>query len=352
MLKLLHTSGLSLGASLEHFGSLAGARREDFFHTFEGLVDTAIRQEVQVFLVTGDLFATPRPERDCLQRVQDGLNALVEAGIRPVLLPGAGEEGLTADAVYRRGELPGMLLPPRGGTREVDIGGQQVRFVVAGGDSPAPLDNGIDIGVAADGGEFLAGSRGDSWRPAYLALGGRGDFQLLERGGVVFGCRPGAPEGRDFSETGPRFTALAEVGTEGCRVEALPISSRQLLVRSVELNGGEDEGELLARVRQELEPRAAVQLTLGGPVEQPLDLAALREAAGGGCFFLELRDRTSLAASRLVARLADEDTVRGLCLRKVLERLGKAQQEERELLELALREILGRLQVFSGGGTR
>jgi hypothetical protein len=351
MLRLLHTSGLSLGAPLTAFGLQAGARREDFFHTFERLLAAARREQVEVFLVAGGLFATPRPERDCLQRVQAGLKTLAEAGILPVLLPGAGENGLTADAVYRRDELPGIILPAKGGIREIEVGGQLLRFVVAGPAHPAPVPGAIDIGVAADDGAgALGGSFDAGWQPAYLALGGSGEFQLLERDGVVLGCRPGTPEGCAFTEAGPRFAALVEVGAEGCRVEALPTESRQLLVRCVELSGGEEEGELLALVRQALEPRAAVQVTLTGPVEQPLELAALREAAGGDCFFLELVDRTCLAASRLVQRLAEEDTVRGLCLRRFLERFGAAGEGEGELLEGALREILCRLQVFPGGG--
>ncbi len=352
MLRLLHTSGLSLGAPLTAFGPQAGPRREDFFHTFERLLETARREQVDVFLVAGDLFATPRPERDCLQRVQAGLKTLAEAGILPVLLPGAGEMGLTADAVYRREELPGTILPANGGMREIEVGGQRVRFVVAGAAPSVPLPGGIDIVVAAGESEAFPGTFDESFRPAYLALGGRGEFKLLERDGTVYGCRPGAPEGRDFSEPGPCFAALVEMGAEGCRVEALPTESRQLLVRSIELSGREEEGELLALVRQALEPRAAVQLTLSGPVEQPLELSALRQAAGGDCFFLELVNRTRLAASRLVARLAEEDTVRGLCLRRFLERFGAAGEEEGALLEGALREILGRLGVFPKGGVR
>lgn len=349
MLRLLHTASLALGAPLPNFGHRAGARREDFFRTFDRLVEIARRERVQVFLVAGDLFACSRPDRDCLQRVQAGLQDLVEAGIRPVLLPGAGDGGLTADSVYRRGELPATVLSPWPGLETLEVDGRPIRFVAAPGSPPPALPEGIDIGVVGAAAEPLPGTSA-AWHSDYLAVGGRGEFQLLERDGAVCGCRPGAPEGHDFSEPGPRHAALVEVAAGNCRVTALPVASRPLQVHELHLEGGEGEGDLLGRIRAAVEPQAALQLTLRGPVEQPLDLAALEAAAGAESFFLELRDRTRLAASRLVGRLAGEDTVRGLCLRRLLARLAEADAGEQELLEAALREILGRLRIFAEGG--
>ena len=349
MLRLLHTSSLALGASFSSFGERAAARREDFYRTFERLVETACREQVQIFLVTGDLFATARPGRDCLERVQVGLHALREAGIEPVLVAGRGDGGLTVDAVYRRGELAATLLASGSGARTLTVGDRQVRFCPAAALPGEPLAEGIDIAIAGDLSE-CAQAAGGNWQPAYLACGGRGAFQVLEEAGRPCGCRPGAPEGHDFSEPGPRCAALVDLATDGCQVTALPVSSRPLLAHALSIEIGEGEEPLLERIRTLLDPKAAVQLTLTGPVEHPLDLPKLRAALLERCFSLELVDRTSLATSRLVDRLAGEDTVRGFFLQRLLGRLATAEGHQRELLEEALREVLGRLGVFSGGG--
>ena len=346
MVRLLHTCGLCLGAPLDHFGAQARVRQEDFYRTFERLLELAREEQTQLLLISGDLFASPRPERECLERVRGGLEALVAAGIQPVLLPGACDDSLTADAVYRRGGLPGAVLNPRGDAVLLDCAGGPVR-ITAGGTLVEPADGVIEVAVAAGSGSGLTAGVAAGDRPAYFALGGGGTFQLLEADGVAYGCRPGSPEGRDFSETGPRHAALVEADLSGCRVAALPIQSRLLLERQVILEGGEDDREVAALIRQAAEGESAVRVILTGPAEQPLDLSALHVAASGAFFFLDLCDRTRLGGSRTVARLAAEDTVRGLCLRKILERLEQADPAQAELLEAALREVMVRLQLFA-----
>ena len=349
MLRLLHTASPFLDAPHHSFGAAAAARGEDFIHTFEQLLEVARRDQARIFLVAGDLFATPRPRREILARVVAGFDALRAAGIHPVVLPGPRDTGLSADAIYRRHDLPGTILTPGGAVASLDVDGRQVRFVTPGATPPAPVAGSFDIGVACAPPETLPAPFSGAWRPDYLALGGRGDFQLLSRGELVYGCRPGGAEGVDFSETGARHAALVDLESQSCLVRQLEVNRRPLLEREVVLSGSEDDAALVARVRADLVPAAAMRLVLRGAVEQPIDLAALQAQVEGTSFFLAMEDRTSLASSRLVARFAAEDTVRGLCLRRTLERLARAEEGEKELLEAALREILTRLQMIPGG---
>jgi len=349
MLRLLHTASPFLDAPHSSFGAAAAARGEDFIHTFEQLLEVARREQARIFLVAGDLFATPRPRREILARVAAGLDSLSAAGIHPVVFPGPSDTGLSADAVYRRHDLPGTILAPGGTVASLEVDGRLVRFVTPGATPPAAVAGSFDIGVACAPPGALPEPFAGTWRPDYLALGGRGEFQLLSRDENVYGCRPGGAEGVDFSETGARHAALVDLETQCCLVRQLEVNRRPLLEREVVLNGSEDDAALVARVRAAVVPDAALRLILRGAAEQPIDLAALQDQVAGASFFLNLEDRTSLAGSRLVARFAAEDTVRGLCLRRTLERLASAGEGERELLEAALREILTRLQMIPGG---
>ncbi|AMV72161.1 DNA repair exonuclease [Desulfuromonas carbonis] len=349
MLRLLHTASPFLDAPHSCFGAVAAARGEDFLHTFEQVLEVARREQASIFLVAGDLFATPRPRREILARVVAGLESLRAAGIHPVVLPGPRDTGLSADAVYRRQDLPGTILSTSGAVTSLEVNGRLVRFVTAGATPPAPVAGSFDIGVACAAPDALPPPFSGTWRPDYLALGGRGDFELLSREEIVYGCRPGGAEGVDFTETGARHAALVDLEPQSCLVRQLKVNRRLLLEREIVLSGSEDDAALAARVRAELVPEAALRLVLRGSVEQPIDLAALEDQVAGASFFLVMEDQTSLAGSRLVARFAAEDTVRGLCLRRALERLACAGEGEKELLEAALREILTRLQMVSGG---
>jgi exonuclease SbcD len=88
MLRLLHTADVHLGARHADLGEQAAAQRERQFAAFRATVDLAITEQVDVFLVAGDLFDSNTQPRRSVERVAAELRRLAAAKIRTVIIPG------------------------------------------------------------------------------------------------------------------------------------------------------------------------------------------------------------------------------------------------------------------------
>lgn len=371
MIKILHTADLHLDAPFPSLGEKEAARREDFLKTFERLLALAIKNEVHLFVVAGDLFDSPRPSAATVARVQAGLKRLVDRGIVPVLLPGTHDSVSVSDSVYRRYEFTGAIL------LDAPVVEEPVSLTIAGqplflygfayqnflseealGGLARRREEGFHLGV-------LHGSRQGSpewdyrkkdlpftlpllkkWGLDYVALGHYHNFEAFEDGSRVLACYPGSPEGKRFRESGPRYCALVSLTPEGARVEKLRSETRVLEERTLDLSGCEDQRQAAEKIRSESVPGLLLRLVLTGIVEAPLDLATLHAGCSGEFFHLEFADETRLFDSDFARRIAQEETVRGLFVRRAREAMEEASAEERSLAEEAFREVLVRFRQF------
>lgn len=369
MIRILHTADLHLGAAFPELGEKEGKRRLDLLQTFERLLTLAIKNDVQLFIVAGDLFDTPRPTPEIVEQVAAGFKRLIARGIAVILLPGdhdAPPDGVNA----KLAALGAVILPETTGLQPVTmtVAGRPVHFYAFGGcalPTPATLNrmarrplDGVHIGVLHGLRPVLSGESGQGlpleslqeWNLDYLAFGHGHEFLLVEGDGRLYGCCPGSPEGLRFGENGPRYCALAEVEPENIRLEPLPVGGRVLDELCLDLTGCETLADAVTRIRELHSSDLLLHLTLTGLVEVPLEMAELHDRCAGDFYHLELLDRTELLAGDFVSRLASEETVRGVLARRARRLLDEVPPERRPLVEEAFRETLRRFQ--GQGGAR
>ncbi len=374
MIRLLHTADLHLDAPFPGLGDVESQRRNDLLQTFERLLTLAIKSEVHLFLIAGDLFDSPKPSAATVEKVQSGLKRLVERGIVPVILPGTHDHVVSGDSVYRRCQFPGAVILDRSVVDEpvpIEIGGQAVLLYgfayrsFASDDAFSGMqrrsDHGIHIGL-------LHGSRQGSpeweyrkkdlpfsmmnlreWDLDYVALGHYHNFETLKSGGRVYACYPGSPEGKRFGENGPRYCALVSVEPGSAQVEKQVVNARMLEQASLDLSGCADLDEAVAAVNALGNDDLIMRLSLSGIVEAPIDLHALHSRCRGSFYHLEFDDRTRLFDSTFVRRIEDEETVRGVFVRRCRQRMQEVPAEKRGVIEEAFREVLVRFKACEGG---
>jgi DNA repair protein SbcD/Mre11 len=100
MLRLLHTADVHLGARHADLGDAAAAQRERQFAAFKASVDLAISEQVDLFLVAGDLFDSNVQPKRSVERVAVELGRLAKARIRSVVVPGT-HDVYDRSSVYR-----------------------------------------------------------------------------------------------------------------------------------------------------------------------------------------------------------------------------------------------------------
>jgi len=366
-LRCLHTADLHLGARFPALGERDIQRRADFLKTFERLITLAIKNEVQLFLVAGDLFDSPHPDETVVAKVQTELQRLSSRGIVPVLLPGTHDSIAVRDSVYLRHTFPGILLaePRVEAPVSVTVAGIKVHlygFAYRSGTTSELLASmrrreldGFHLGL-------LHGARIGSpeWgyrhkdlpfnledlqalELDYIALGHYHNFEVLRSAqGRVIACYPGAPEGKRFGENGPRYSSLVTIGAGGVEVQPLVTYSRRLEDETLDLTGISSIDAAESAVTGLADPDLLLRLRLTGTIEFPLRITDLELRCRDRFFTLELLDQTRFYDSDYVRRIEAEETVRGLFVRRTRRLLEETAPEQRAVVADAFREVLAR----------
>ncbi len=178
---------------------------------------------------------------------------------------------------------------------------------------------------------------------AYLALGHVHGRTGLHKAGNTVWAYPGCPEGRGFDELGDKGCLWLTVHDDG-RVEDefVPLAKRRYHIIEAPIQGDPAQALLNALPPSLAEDVCRVVLTGESGVEG-LDLAALEALGAPRCYSLSLRDRT--AVRRDLWDRAGEDTLTGLFLRRMQDKLAAAgTDEDRALLEQAVRFGLAALE--------
>lgn len=372
-IRCLHTADLHLDAPFPNWGEKEGVRRADLLKTFERIVTLAIKNDVQLLLISGDLFDSPHPEAATVSRVQTELRRLVDRGITPVLLPGTHDPFAPKNSIYRRENFPGILLSEAQLSEPVHLslkGGDcyLYGFAYQSGKTEELLPSmqrrdlpGYHIGL-------LHGSRRGSleWdyrhkdlpfdisdlvalRLDYIALGHYHTFSVLQdESARNIAAYPGSPEGKRFGEDGPRYCALVTLDTGGVKIEALEVNTRTLAQKEIDLSGIVTQEGAIAEIRRFASPDLILRSRLTGTVEIPLTLPALLAACRDDFFWLELLDSTRLYDSAYARRIEHEETVRGLFVRRMRRLIEESPPERRPVVEEAFREVLARFTATGG----
>ncbi len=113
MLRIIHTADVHLGARHDDLGEQAAAQRERQFAAFKAIIDLALTEKVDLFLIAGDLFDSNVQPRRSVERVAAELKRLAENRIRTVIIPGT-HDCFDRASIYRAYDLSAMAGPAAG----------------------------------------------------------------------------------------------------------------------------------------------------------------------------------------------------------------------------------------------
>lgn len=170
----------------------------------------------------------------------------------------------------------------------------------------------------------------------YAALGHVHRCSGLQREGNTFWAYPGCPEGRGFDEAGEKGCFLVDVTHAGTTANFVPLCCRQYRTQEVDVS-------TLYQTLAGLEySDDLVRLTLTGEAETVPPLASITQQAAPYFFYVEVTDATTLP-QKLWQR-AGEDSLTGLFLRTMDQKIRVAPPEEQSKLLLATRFGLAALE--------
>ena len=359
MLTFLHAADLHLDSPFSALSpEQAAERRDEARQLLPRLAQTARDARADLIFLCGDIFDSRRVWPETIQILYQTLEE-IEAEV--FVAPG-NHDPYGKDSPYRKlawprhvhiftSPIPQLVrLPSLGvevygsaflsayrmdspleGFRAADRG--MVRFGCFHGDLSAPNSRYGPISQ-----QQIADSDLD-----YLALGHVHKASGLQKAGKTWYAWPGCPEGRGFDETGEKGVYLGRIDERQVGLEFIPLAKRRYLTHQLDISG-RDPVLVLKDLMADGDPADIVRITLMGerdPEDEP-ELTALTALASSYFYSAGLRDETSL--SRHIWKRAEEDTLAGIFLSIMAQRLEKASREERMVMERAVRFGLAALE--------
>jgi DNA repair protein SbcD/Mre11 len=297
-IRFIHTADIHLGKTYRNSPGEA-ERYEDFFRCLSGIVENALREKVDFVLIAGDLFHTGQILPRTFAKTIETLQPLKQAGIPCIAIEG------NHDWIHRRNNISWMealsemgyirLLRP---ARTEDGGYQFHPFDEETGMGGHMEINGLNIyGLGYIGTQ--AGSHVERickaittennlllfhvgiWKYSpveignmkieeahplaekcqYVALGhGHKPYVIETPDGKPYAYNPGAPERVNFGEEKyDKGYYLVTVSDGTFTPEFRPTHPRPMLVEIINLDGSHDADSALARYREQLGEKLAIQ---------------------------------------------------------------------------------------------
>ena len=351
--RVLHGADLHMDSPFEALPEeKAAIRRGEQRALLGGIARLAAEEKADIVLLAGDLLDSGSAYRETALTLRDALGEIAA----PVFIAPGNHDWYGPRSPWARLELPenvhvfssGEIKCVRLPELDTEVFGAAFTDMYApkllAGFTPPPNPEGalrllcLHGEVGSGEGKYNPMTIEDIGRTGmdYVALGHSHACSGLRRAGDVFYAWPGCAEGRGFDETGDKGVLLVDVGHGNCQARFVPVARRKYHRLEVDLTGAEDALAAIVSALPETAARDAFRITLRGETDRPPRLEALREALSERVFALRLRDETR-GVTDIWAGM-EEDTLRGLFLRRLHTQLEAADTpERRETLLLAVR---------------
>ena len=343
--RILHAADLHLDAAFEGLSpEKAALRRAEFRRLPSILADEALRLRADLLFLAGDIFDSGRVFPETAEALRSALSRLTI----PVFIAPGNHDYYSMRSPWAETELPGnvrVFTKPELECVPLEELGVNVWGAGYTSASCPPLLRGFS--VPESGRTDLLVLHAEADRPdspycpvtaedlscagfAYAALGHVHSFGGPRRAGGCVYAWPGCCAGRGFDECGEKGALIADVSDAGTEVRFLPLGQREY--RELSVRAGSDPLPAVTYALPRDAERCLYRVTLTGETEEAPDLAALAAAVSGKVFDLTLRDATYRPRT-----IDGSDTLRGIFLRRMRERIDAAPERDRPMLLEALR---------------
>lgn len=351
MIRILHASDIHIGSKFSFLGPKAGEYRRAIIDTFEKIIDLAIDEGVNLFIITGDLFDNAYPSKANIEIVKKAVDKLVKAGVYVAMIPG-NHDALVEGSVYlsedfgdkskvyvfndpkqTRHIIPelGVGLYAKANTSNKSVESPLVK-VLPQSDTPLPeaakSEIKYKIGLAHGSVDIRKDSTGnfpirtediDNSGYDYVALG---DWHgLLEVPTRVKAYYPGSPEPLAIDQENSGHVLLVDVDNSGTTVTSRRVGEFKI----VNLEVKPDHDNLIETIENKLKSldhehkKLMVTVNIEGirDLETEIDLSEVEDYFVDKYFSLRVQDKTDLKISDAQLQKYPEYTVIGKYIKKL-----------------------------------
>lgn len=327
-IRVLVTGDNHLDNPSAQYGTMKRERRKDFRKSFKSVIDYALENGVDLFLVCGDLFHNCRPSNTTRAWVMEQFRELAKKGVRIYAVTGHHDtpksilSGVSPLKTHgESGHITYLENPSSPEAHDLTIHGKKVR-IVGIGFNPAlrPDDDPLDVDIPAPDGDLnilmlhypvtgFSGFMGDEAKvrsdrlPKGYQLVVAGHFHTAQekRIGSSLIVVPGSTERVSFhEEEGTKSFSVITVRDDlEMSVEKIPLDCREMITAEIGIEDGDDINKLVMDKVEELANQEVIlRIRVEGSIT-PETLATYRKPplqrkGNELCFKLLLDDTDSL----------------------------------------------------------
>lgn len=357
--RVAHCADLHLGAPYSYLPAAQAAERQaEALLTFGRIIDFCRNNAADLLIIAGDLFDTPSVDKSLAVDVFSKIASIPDT---LVVISAGNHDPLTADCPYLTETLPQNLVVFSENMGSVEVSDKNLRVIGISFATSSftknlvlPTADGEKINILAIHGDLNA-SADSVYNPVsareigatgmdYVALGHIHKPSGVLREGMTYYAYPGCPEASGFDETGERGILFGEIGKGVCSMELVPMQKRRFEEVAVDVTACSSTSQIADKIIWELEKlfgdrfsQNLYKIILCGTTEEPFipDLAAILPLVSDKVYFAKLRDNTSFAVD--FDALSQEFTLRGLFVKRMLQKIAEADESGKPLLQDALR---------------
>lgn len=367
--KILHCADLHIGAELSSLGKKAVTRRAEIKRTFMNILKLCQEEQVQILLIAGDLFDNVNVQQNTLDDIKNGFEGLKDTIV--AIAPG-NHDPLTEDSPYSKENFwPDNVIIFKSKLEKVELESLGVRLwgaAFTGAYSEASLLQ--NYSVPKDGlinlcvihGELVSENQKSTYNPItetqlknsgmdYIALGHiHKQTDILKAGGTHY-AYSGCPEGRGFDELEEKGVYIGTLSKGHCNLKYHVVCQRRNVELHVDISEAVNSMTAADMVRNKMKSKYGeayednlYKVILEGslPDSVIIDCDEIKVELNE-VFYIKIRNNTRIKLD--YEAVLKETTVRSIFVQKILDRIDKAGDTEKERLERAL--TLG-MKAFSG----
>lgn len=370
-MRLLHLADLHLGWEAKYLSpQRAKIRIEERNEALRCAVDLALdpKYNIDGVLIIGDLFEKFNPQRNLVRYAIEQLERLMAAGLFVLTVPGNHDEITYPDSVYRSysREWPGILVtnPMPQEAQSFMVKEEKLHIyslAYTGGITnmkklrltPRKEEEGFHLGAfhgtldwegLSDRSLPLSSEQLIAAGYDYVALGHIHQPQIkhLKKSIALY---PGALEAKSFHDLGSREFTICQWKDKKVSIEKVPYPGRVFESVKIDLSMMKDKEELLLKCKSYEDETKFMEFHFIGTPKFSIQEEELREDLEKHFFYLEVKSSIQHFSSEYMKRIENEETLRGLFVRRMKKRMEEAKDEhEEKILELALLKGLAALE--------
>jgi len=368
-LRLMHIADLHLGAPLGNLGDSARHRCKERDSIFPRIVDAAI-EKADILIISGDLFDRHDPDEALAGMVRSELRRLKDNKVLALVVPGNHDEITYTRSTYKdlswddccklvrtptpwpafRGDVAGLdvyvcsCAYTGGVTRREDL--KDLKRVPDGAVGILAMHCSLDMDLpGADEDRAMKVSSKDIEASGYsYAALGHIHKPIVRTSGKLTMVYPGLLDGMGFNDIGTGRYPIAEFNGSDVRLswEDMPgLAGYSALELDITGMAPEDAA---SRVRSKAQGAAYLLVRLTGTMQASFSPIGLRSALAPYFSFVQVESDALHLDPFELDNMAKENTLRGSFTRRMLGRLESCGEEEKGLVEAALKKGLEALR--------